>query len=279
MDHNNIKHILFATDGSEYSLGAQKVAIDLTKRCHGELHIMSIMLTTQDLEGMGTHHMREEREKEIQARLDKVANAALAEGVPSTTHLVYGEQPQHEIVNTAAEIGADLIVLGRRGTRGLARSMVGHATAYVAGHAPCNVLVVPRAAAVWHKRILLATDGSEHSAAAGETALAVARQCGLPVSVVSATTRSHSDERKAEAKGSVDRKVAKLSKAGISCTGLVAEGRPDEVVIETAISQDADLIIVGSHGRTGLMRLILGSISERILGQAQCPVLVARATG
>ena len=63
------------------------------------------------------------------------------------------------------------------------------------------------------------------------------------------------------------------------CDGLVAEGRPDEVVIETAASQKADLIVVGSHGRTGLSRLFLGSISERIMGQAQCPVLVARAVG
>lgn len=276
MNRNNIKQILFATDGSEYSAGAQRVAIELTKRCQGELHIMSIMLTTQDLEGVGTQNMREEREKAVQARLDKAATAALAEGVPSTLHLVYGQEPQQEIVNTAAEIGADLIILGRRGTRGLARSMVGHATAYVAGHAPCNVLVVPRGASAWNKRILLATDGSEHSVAAGDAAVAVARQCGLPVSVVSATTRSHSDERKAEARNSVDRKIAKLTEAGIPCDGQVLDGRPDEVVIEAAAKQDADLIIVGSHGRTGLMRLILGSISERIMGQAQCPVMVVK---
>ena len=275
MNSNNIKQILFATDGSEYSMGARKVAIDLTKRCHGELHIMSIMLTTHDLEGMGTQNMREEREKAVQARLDKAAEAALAEGVSCTMHLVYGQDPQHEIVNTAAEIEADLIVLGRRGTRGLARSMVGHATAYVAGHAHCNVLVVPRAAEVWHNRILLATDGSEQSDVAVQTALSVAKQCNLPVSVVSATTRSHSEERKADARAAVDKAIANLSAAGVDCTGLVAEGRPDEVVIEARFTQDADLIVVGSRGRTGLLALILGSISERIIGQAQCPVLIA----
>lgn len=274
MNANNIKQILFATDGSEYSLGAQKAAIALTKRCHGELHIMSIMLTTQDLEGVGTQHMREEREKEVQARLDKAAQAALAEGVSSTLHLVYGQEPQHEIVNTASEIGADLVVLGRRGSRGLARSMVGHATAYVAGHAHCNVLVVPRSAEVWSKRILLATDGSEHSAAAADAARDVAKQCGLPVTVVSATTRSHSAERRAEAKAAVDSKVAAMQAAGVQSTGIIAEGRPDDVVIEATAKEEADLIVVGSHGRTGLMKLVLGSISERIMGQAQCPVMV-----
>lgn len=276
MSHSNIKRILLATDGSEYSLGAQKAAIALTKRCQGELHIMSIMLTTQDLEAVGTQNMREAREREVQSYLDKAAEAALAEGVTYTTHLVFGEHPHHEIVNTAAGIGADLVVMGRRGVRGLARAMVGHATAYVAGHAPCNVLVVPRAAEVWSKRILLATDGSEHSAAAGAVALDVAKQCGLPVTVVSATTRSHSEARKAEAQASVDREVAAMQAAGIQSTGVIAEGRPDEVVIETAAKEGADLIIVGSRGRTGLMRVVLGSISERIMGQAQCPVMVVK---
>lgn len=276
MTDNNIKQILLATDGSEYSAGAQKVAIELAKRCHGDLHIMSIMLTTQDLEGVGTKHMREEREKEVQARLDRAAQAALDQGVASTTHLVFGEHPQNEIVTTAAELNADLVVMGRRGTRGLARSMVGHATAYVAGHAPCNVLVVPRTAEVWSKRILFATDGSVHSAAAGDAAISVAKQCGLPVTVVSATTSSHSEERRAEAQASIDRKLARMGEAGLQCNGIVAEGRPDEVVIETAAKEGADLIVVGSHGRTGLMRLVLGSISERIMDQAQCPVMVAK---
>ena len=130
---------------------------------------------------------------------------------------------------------------------------------------------------MWNSRILLATDGSTHSAAAGEAATAMARQCGLPVTAVSATTRSHSEERKTEARAAVEAVAASLGRAGISCDVTVAEGRPDEVVIETAAARHADLIVVGSHGRTGLVRLFLGSVSERIMGQAQCPVLVVRA--
>ncbi|HRH80958.1 MAG TPA: universal stress protein [Thiobacillaceae bacterium] len=271
-----IKRILFATDGSEYSLGAQRVAIELAQRCRAEFHAMSIMLSTQDLEFVGTHQMRESREAEIQARLDTVAEAAKAAGLACTTHLVYGEQPEHEIVNTARGIEADLVVLGRRGRRGLARFMVGHATAYVAGHAPCSVLVVPRTARVWQQRILLATDGSPASEEATRLATDVARQCHMPVTVLSATTASHSAQRKQEARLSVDQAVTALVAAGVNSDGLVPEGRPDEVVIEAARNTGADLIVVGSHGRTGLSRLFLGSISERIIGQAQCPVLVAR---
>ncbi len=276
---NNLKHILFATDGSEFSAGAQRVAIDLAKRCEARLTVMSIVLSTQDLEGVGTHGLRAQMEREAQARIDAVVAAAGAAGVACDTQLVYGEEPHHEIVNTAEELQPDLVVLGRRGKRGLARLMVGHATAHVAGNAPCNVLMVPRAGQLWSQRIVLATDGSAHSAAAAEAARAVASQCRLPVTVVSATTRSHSAERKAEAQTAVDKVTAALKAAGVDCDGMVAEGRPDEVVIETAAGTKADLIVVGSHGRTGLTRLFLGSISERIMGQAQCPVLVARAAG
>lgn len=272
-----IKHILLATDGSEYSAGAQKLAIALTQRCGAKLTAMTIVLSTQDLEGVGTSGLRATLEQEAQARLDNVAAAAAAAGQTCTLRMVYGESPEQDIVNTAADIGANLIVLGRRGKRGLARFMVGHATAWVAGHASCSVLVVPRMGALWNSRILFATDGSAHSASAASAAQAIAQQCGLPVTVVSATTSSHSSERKAEAKAAVDRALADLKQAQLEARGMVAEGRPDAVVIETAASERADLIVVGSHGRTGLSRLFLGSISERIIGQAQCPVLVARS--
>lgn len=215
-----------------------------------------------------SHGLREQMEREAQARIDAVVAAAKAEGVACDTQLLYGEEPHHEIVNTAAELAPDLIVLGRRGKRGLARLMVGHATAHVAGHAPCDVLMVPRAGRVWNLRILLATDGSAHSTAAAQVARSIAAQCQMPVTVVSATTRSHSTERKAEAQAAVDRVSTELKAAGIASEGLVAEGRPDEVVIDAAINHQADLIVVGSHGRTGLSRLTLGSLSERIMGQA-----------
>ena len=272
-----IKHILFATDGSDFSSGAQRVAIDLANRCGARLSVMTIVLSTQDLEGVGTHGLRAQLEREAQARLDAVVGAANSAEVACDTQLVYGEEPHQEIVRTAQELQPDLVVLGRRGKRGLARFMVGHATAHVAGHAPCNVLMVPRVGQVWSQRIVLATDGSTHSAAAAEAAREVAIQCRMPVTVVSATTKNHSEERKCEAQAAVDKVTADLKAAGVACDSLVAEGSPDEVVIETAASRQADLIVVGSHGRTGLSRLFLGSISERIMGQAQCPVLVVRS--
>lgn len=272
-----VKRILFATDGSEFSEGAQRLAITLARRCGARLWAMTIVLNGSDLEGVGTRNLRETQEREAQARLRLVVEAAAAEGLACTSEVAFGDAPDHEIVGTAHEVGADLVVLGRRGKRGLARFMVGHATGQVAAKAPCDVLVVPRSAGMWSRRVLVATDGSEVGDAAVAAAGRVGLQCGLPVSVVSATMTSHSAQRKAEAKDAVDRAVAALAQAGIDCEGMVLEGRPDAVIVQAAQDRSADLVVIGSHGRTRLSRLFLGSISERVIGQAVCPVLVAHA--
>jgi len=269
-----MKHILFATDGSEFSSGAQRVAIDLAKRCGADLTAMTIVLSTQDLEGVGTHGLREQLEEEAQAILAGVVAAAEGAGVGCATQLVYGDQPHQEIIDTALELAPDLIVLGRRGKRGLARFMVGHATAQVAGLAPCPVLMVPRAGELWQRRILLASDGSEACAPAEALAIDLARLCQLPLTLISVVSPSHNAERKAIAQTALDRLLARVQAAGLKGEALLAEGRPEEVVVNTAGDRGADLIVVGSRGRAGLKRLLLGSVSERIMGLAQGPVLI-----
>ena len=269
-----MKHILFATDGSEFSSGAQRVAIDLAKRCGADLTAMTIVLSTQDLEGVGTHGLREQLEEEAQAILAGVVAAAEGAGVGCATQLVYGDQPHQEIIDTALELAPDLIVLGRRGKRGLARFMVGHATAQVAGLAPCPVLMVPRAGELWQRRILLASDGSEACAPAEALSIDLARLCQLPLTLISVVSPSHNAERKAIAQTALDRLLARVQAAGLEGEALLAEGRPEEVVVNTAGDRGADLIVVGSRGRTGLKRLLLGSVSERIMGLAQGPVLI-----
>ena len=58
---------------------------------------------------------------------------------------------------------------------------------------------------------------------------------------------------------------------------MIEEGQPDEVIVGTAAARGADLIVLGSHGRTGMAKLLLGSTSERVINQTTCPVLVVTA--
>jgi len=75
----------------------------------------------------------------------------------------------------------------------------------------------------------------------------------------------------------VRRVVALLKQEGVVAEGEVLQGCPDQMVVQTALSRNADLIAMGSHGRTGLERVLLGSISERVINQTRCAVLVVKA--
>ena len=57
---------------------------------------------------------------------------------------------------------------------------------------------------------------------------------------------------------------------------VVRVGRPDEVILAVTKDREADMIVMGSHGRTGLDRLLIGSVSEQVIGQTDCPVLVVK---
>lgn len=156
--------------------------------------------------------------------------------------------------------------------------MLGHATTRVIGLAHCNVMVVPRAARVEGRHIVLATDGSRSAEVAAVTAGSLGRFCQTKVTVVSVTTSSHSPERRAEAEQAVQRVVAHMKSEGIAAEGTLLEGRPAEAVTAVAREKDADLIVTGSRGRTGLERVLLGSTAERILNETSCAVLVVKVT-
>jgi nucleotide-binding universal stress UspA family protein len=181
-----------------------------------------------------------------------------------------------EIVELADRLNVDLIVMGRRGRRGLARLMLGHATAQVIGLAHCNVLVVPRAARVEGRHIVLATDGSRSADAAAVTAASMAGFCKAKSTVVSVTNPDHGPESRQEADQAVQRVVEHMKSAGLDAEGLVLDGLPDAMIVAVAKERNADLIVTGSHGRTGLDRVLLGSTTERILNETSCAVLVAR---
>jgi nucleotide-binding universal stress UspA family protein len=95
--------------------------------------------------------------------------------------------------------------------------------------------------------------------------------------VVSVITPSHGDQRREEARLAVERVVSFLGRDGVAAKGVIVEGRPDTAIVETATRECADLIVVGSHGRTGLERVLVGSVSERVIGHAHCAVLVVKS--
>lgn len=141
------------------------------------------------------------------------------------------------------------------------------------------------------KNILVGVDGSKPSIEASHHAMDLAQQTGakltfvfvietpqvIPVGplsgyVTTAPARSEDDVRKAEA---LVEQIAK-ERPGLSVTTRVELGQPDEVLCELAATLKADLVVVGARGHNAAQRFFLGSVSDRVVHHAPCPVLVVR---
>jgi nucleotide-binding universal stress UspA family protein len=137
-----------------------------------------------------------------------------------------------------------------------------------------------------HKRILLPFDGSKYSEAALKEAIAMAKFSKgqiVIVTVVDVTEQFEAlapelTEKMAEhAKELVNRAAEKASAAGIKVEKEVHVGDAYEVIVDRAKEKDIDLIVMGSHGRRGLTRLLMGDVTAKVVGHAPCTVMVVRA--
>jgi SulP family sulfate permease len=273
----HFERLLVASDNSEYSAGAIHEALHLAKKSGARVRVINLISRTGSELTTGADLIPEPVLAQARKHLDEVEREAVASGITCDTEVIHTSlRLFQEIVKQAEKMNADLIVMGQGGIRGLARVRLGQATAKVIGHANCSVLVVPLNADSIGQRIVLATDGSVYSDAATAMAGGLANILGAPVTAVSVTLPSQSTERHQEARAAANRAVAFLTSYNIDAEAVVYPGRPDEVIIETTAAKKADVIVVGSHGRTGLERTMLGSVSERILDAASTAVLVAK---
>lgn len=271
-----IERILLATDGSEFSAGAERVALAMCEKGKASLTVATSIPSGAEFDTHGIGDATAIKEAEATANLDRIEALALAMGVTCDKVIRFGEDPYKDIVDESAHVNADLIVVGRRGRRGIARLMLGDATRKVILDAPCSVMVAPKASQMWRNRLLLATDGSRTSDAAAVAAAKIAHCCQTPVTVLSVEVPAHSAERRAEARPIVQRTVKLLKEEGVDAQAMVEAGETHHVILDAARAQKADLIVMGSHGRGGLGRLLLGSNSEKVIGKSECPVLVVK---
>ena len=137
------------------------------------------------------------------------------------------------------------------------------------------------------KTILVPVDFSSHSEKAMETAVEFAKAFGaevhllhaysLPVGVVGPydyqIPANILTDMRESAKKRVDEEVSKLADSGVPASGVITEGLPTQAILDTAEQLGADLIVMGTRGLTGLKHVVLGSVAERTIRQATCPVL------
>ncbi|MGH7314380.1 MAG: universal stress protein, partial [Candidatus Rokuibacteriota bacterium] len=82
---------------------------------------------------------------------------------------------------------------------------------------------------------------------------------------------------RAQAQKEIDKLIARARKAGVRATGVLLEGTPADRIVRAARRLKANLIVMGTHGRSGLAKLFLGSVAGRVIAMAPSPVLTVRA--
>jgi nucleotide-binding universal stress UspA family protein len=138
------------------------------------------------------------------------------------------------------------------------------------------------------RQIMLATDMGPAAAAATDEALRLAGALGaqlLAVSVIDPRTlqlpggrfRSRVDQERGRLEEAAAELVLRGRRDQVATSFLIWEGDPAESIVEAAISEGVDIIVIGSHGRAALGRALIGSVSDQVVRHAPCPVMVVRS--
>jgi nucleotide-binding universal stress UspA family protein len=197
-----------------------------------------------------------------------------------------------EITRRAATWKADLVVVGTHGASPIEHFLIGSVTERVARYSSCPVLVTRPTAN--HGGVVAATDLSDPSlpaivagakeAARRKTSLTVVHAIDfvIPPPVAAGgffglMPASYSDEALAEMENAAKTELdAAMTRLHVSGAARVVAGEAEEVIIEEAKRNQAQLIVVGTHGKTGLSHIALGSVAENVMRKAPCSVLVVR---
>lgn len=288
MDSGN-RAIVAGADGSEISYQAVAWAAAEAERRHCPLHIITsyaVMAGRTPSPALTTQEMSTLREQgqQILADAERMARiSAPGDSMPITTELLF-DPIAPVLIERSRRAG--MVVVGNRGLGAIRRAVLGSVSTALARHAHCPVAVVhgdPETAAQG-KPIVVGVDGTPNSVPAlgqafEEASLRKAEliavhawsdTSGYDLSVMGweAIRRSEDKLLGAALAGYTERWPDVVVRRAVLCD------TPVRAVLDTA--SDAQLIVVGSHGRGGFQGMVLGSVSTALLHSAQCPVLVVR---
>lgn len=285
--------VLVGTDGSRDARDAVEWLLDFPLPAECSLVTVTAVAWPGGYDEMVTAagvHLRAEAEGVARA-----ASARLATRWSRVSSRVVEGDPRDVLIEAAAGEGADLAVVGGRGLGAVAAWLLGSVSMALARGAPCPVLVCkgePRRI----RSVTVALDGSEHARAALRffTALPVPTDLRLHLVAAAAPLRYPSTapgvlgphllgamkEHEREQLAGLERMLAEAAaelrprNAAVTATALV--GPAPSVILGEAEKHASDLIVVGARGLGVVKRLLLGSVSEAVLRQAACPVLIVR---
>jgi nucleotide-binding universal stress UspA family protein len=290
--------ILLATDGSDGARAATEYLAAFPLPADAEIRVLSAVLVPAWPPAVDLPRVREmnealrdaAREVTTEAR-DRLAGRWLA----VATQVVDGE-PRTVIREAAEALPADLVVVGARGLGAVRRLLLGSVSSHIAGHVSCPVLVVKGRPSAPGK-VVVAVDGSRDSFAAVHFLAGLPLDPATEIRLVAVAEPPRLPAGAPEVLGTpflgwlerlererVDGLERMLQRVESEFRGRprpversVTVGRPADEIISAAEAPGVDLVVVGARGLGPLQRLLLGSVSERVLHHVDCPVLVVRS--
>jgi nucleotide-binding universal stress UspA family protein len=288
-----IASILCPVDFSEFSVNAYEYARSLAWHNKATLILQHVLYPFHEAfagYGSGTdsyekisRQLRDETQKKLQqfallhARHEIRPECVVQDG--SMTDL---------ILSLAEARRVDLIVMGTHGLRGIDRLMLGSVTERILRRARCPVLAVRKPAhhvissvhdpePVHLRKMLFCTDFSDHRHRASEYAASMAKECGAELTLlhvledVSRLTELESETAKVASQ--LEESIAAKTRGGCTVKVMVRIGKPYQQIIQLAVEEQMDLVIMGVRGRGALDTAIFGSTTYRVIQLGSCPVL------
>jgi nucleotide-binding universal stress UspA family protein len=288
IERRPLEHVLVATDFSEQARRAVERAAQLPLASSGKLELLHVMPRLHP-------SFFEQAQQAARGILDEwvAQTSAAAPGVTVSGVLDVGEAAV-EIVEDAEERGAELIVLGRHGRHPLGEAVLGTTTERVLRRGRTPVLMVASEGAAPYRRPLVGVDLEGTSAGAvaalarllpNETRGALAvhvlsaeevaqlRLYRMAEPEIAAWRRSREDSARRKLESALDA----IGDSELDFELELVEGDPRSSLLEAATRAQADLIVMGTHGRTGFRHLLFGSVAESVIRGASIDVLIAPA--
>ena len=287
--------ILIPTDGSEHAIRAAEHAHYLAQMFDATAHLISAadiqtaggMFNAGGVDKAFIERVEAENEEAI------AATEAAFEGDAVETAVLRG-RPADAIVEYADEHDVDFISMGTHGRTGVSRYVAGSVTERVVRQASCPVLTakaVERSELTGgYEEVMIPTDGSDAASIAIDHGLEIAKRAGarvhavniVDVGAITLTTNTSAptelvERFEAEGERVTEAIADRATKAGLDVTTSVHEGLPASDLLAYANEHEVDLITMGTTGRTGLNRYLLGSTAERVIRHAEMPVLAVNA--
>jgi len=294
-------NILVPLDGSLLAERALEPALALGRKYRGQVTLLRVPVPEPvfipGMDGYAAYsaslaeQVRDGEWKDADDYLSAIKKAHEEGDPPLRTQVVAGDVAE-VILDTAAADKIDLIVMSTHGYSGITRWVLGSVTEKVLAHAPCPVLVICSSQPI--RKIVIPLDGSELAESALAPGLEAATRLGCSVTLLRAVDELNRFERAqlelggqdlanrlqdgmmTEAEYYLGKLIESKPQAGLDIQRVALLGSAAHRVLEYAEKNGFDLIVMATHGRTGLARWVYGSVTEKVLHSAHCSMLVIR---